>query len=156
MIVAVAPPRSSRIWNVPEKQKVYPNDCPGSRSPLSRKLCATSRTRARPLPVFVQVTRVPALMTSEAGLNPPPPPAMVIVVKLVGEQFGLGLGDGLGLMPGDGLGLGLGLGVCAMLAFAHNPIMAANAKVTDPSLRMFMRAGYRAASRAPKEQRLRS
>jgi len=58
MMVAVALPRASSIWKVPPKQKVNEYDCPGWRSPLSRKLWATSRTRARLLPVLVQVTRV--------------------------------------------------------------------------------------------------
>ena len=166
LIVAVTPLRSSRIWKVPEKQKVYPNDWPGSKSPLSRKLCAASRTRARALPVFVKVTRVPAAKLSELGLKGPPPPAIVIVAKFVGVQFGLGLGEGLvpgeglgdglglGLIPGDGLGLGLG--VCAILAFAHNPIAAANTKVTNPCLRIFMRRPYRPAISPPKHQRLRN
>jgi hypothetical protein len=166
LIVAVTPLRSSRIWKVPEKQKVYPNDWPGSKSPLSRKLCAVSRTRARALPVFVKVTRVPAAKLSELGLKGPPPPAIVIVAKFVGVQFGLGLGEGLvpgeglgdglglGLIPGDGLGLGLG--VCAILAFAHNPIAAANTKVTNPCLRIFMRRPYRPAISPPKHQRLRN
>ena len=174
LIVAVTPLRSSRIWKVPEKQKVSPNDWPGSISPLSRKLCAASRTRARALPVFVKVTRVPAAKLSELGLKGPPPPAIVIVAKFVGVQFGLGLGEGLvpgeglgltlgeglgdglglGLNPGDGLGLGLG--VCAILAFAHNPIAAANTKVTNPCLRIFMRRPYRPAISPPKHQRLRN
>jgi hypothetical protein len=123
--------------------------------------------------VFVKVTRVPALRFSELGLNGPPPPAIVIVTKFVGVQFGPGLGDGLvpgeglGLALGDGLGdglglglipgdgLGLGLGVCAILAFAHNPIAAANTKVTNPCFRIFMRRPYRPAIRPPKQQRLR-
>src|SRR5436190_12791857 len=75
----------------------------------------TSRTRARSLPTFVQVTRMVALIVSEVGLNGPPPPAIVILAVPVAAQVGCGLGDGLmpgeglgdGLMPGEGLGDGL-------------------------------------------------
>jgi hypothetical protein len=82
-----------------------------------------SRTRARALPVLVQVTRVPASMASKLGLKEPPPPAIVTLENAIGSQIGCGLGlglglwpglgDGLGLWPGDGLGLwpGDGLGL---------------------------------------------
>lgn len=51
------------------------------------------------MPVLVHVTRVPALMVRENGLNAPPPPAIVTLAVLVTSQLGigLGLGDGLGL-----------------------------------------------------------
>jgi hypothetical protein len=64
--------------------------------------------RARSLPTLVQVTRVLALMVSEAGLKEPPPPAMVMLAVPVGTQLGCGLGEGLGEVPGLGEGLGLG------------------------------------------------
>jgi hypothetical protein len=94
---------------VPETQKVNENDWPGLRSSLSRKSWSTSRTRARLLPVLVQVTRVAALMVSENGLKPPPPPAIVTLAVLVKAQLGSGLGLGDGLALGDGLGLGDGV-----------------------------------------------
>ena len=69
-----------------------------------------SRTRARLLPVLVQVTRVAALMVRELGLKEPPPPAMFMLAVPVGTQLGIGLGDGLGEVPGLGLGDGEELG----------------------------------------------
>ena len=57
-------------------------------SSLSRKLWFTSRTRARLVPVFVHVTRVPALMVREKGLNEPPPPAIITLAVLMTSQVG--------------------------------------------------------------------
>ena len=59
----------------------------------------TSRTRASSLPTFVQVTRVPASIVSENGLNEPPPPEIVTLRVATTLQLGCppGLGDGEGV-----------------------------------------------------------
>ena len=61
--------------------------------------------------MFVQVTRVPALMFSVLGLNAPP--LIVMLALPVGLQNGRGVGVGLalgeGLALGDGLAFGVGL-----------------------------------------------
>jgi hypothetical protein len=101
--------RASSIRKVPPTQKVNENDSPGSRSSLSIQKWSTSRMRARLVPIFVQVTRVPALMVSRLGLKGPPPPLMATLEMAVGSQLGRGLGLGEGLALGDGLGLGEGL-----------------------------------------------
>jgi hypothetical protein len=114
LMVALALLRASSMWKVPATQKVNENDWPGSRSSLSRKLWFRSRTRARLLPILVQVTRVPAFTVSRLGLKGPPPPVIATLEIAIGSQvgWGLGLGEGLGLCPGlgDGLGLWPGLG----------------------------------------------
>jgi hypothetical protein len=114
LMVALALLRASSMWKVPDTQKVNENDWPGSRSSLSRKLWFRSRTRARLLPILVQVTRVPAFTVSRLGLKGPPPPVIATLEIAIGSQvgWGLGLGEGLGLCPGlgDGLGLWPGLG----------------------------------------------
>lgn len=106
VMVALAPLRASSMWKVPDTQNVNENDWPGLRSSLSRKLWSTSRTRARLLPVFVQVTCVAALMVSTLGLKGPKPPLIATPAVPVGLQTGCGLG--LGEKPGLGEGLGLG------------------------------------------------
>ena len=88
LIVARALLRASSIWKVPETQKVNENDWPGSRSSLSRKIWSMSRTRARLLPTFVQVTRVPALIVSKLGLKGPPPPLIATLEMAVTSQVG--------------------------------------------------------------------
>lgn len=74
--------------------------------------------RTRLLPVLLQVTRVPALMLSELGLNELPLIDMLAVP--VGLQFGSGVGLALGEGLGEGLALGdgLGLGPCACVKAA--------------------------------------
>jgi hypothetical protein len=111
VMLARAPLRASSIRKVPPAQKVNENDSPGSRSSLSIQKWSTSRTRARLVPIFVQVTRVPALIVSRLGLKGPPPPLIATLEMAVGSQVGRGLGLGEGLALGDGLGLGLGEGL---------------------------------------------
>ncbi len=88
LIVALALLRASSIRNVPETQKVKEKDWPGSRSPLSRNVWSRSRTRARLLPTFVQLTRVPAFTLSKLGLKDPPPPAIATLLIAVALQVG--------------------------------------------------------------------
>ena len=88
LMVALALLRASSMWNVPETQKVKENDWPGSRSSLSRKVWSISRTRARLLPTFVQVTRVPAFTVSTLGWKGPPPPVIATLETAVASQVG--------------------------------------------------------------------
>ncbi len=119
LMLARALLRASSMRKVPSTQNVNENDCPGSRSSLSRKLWSTSRTRARLSPTLVQVTRVPALTVSKLGLNGPPPPVMLTLAIAVASQLGCGLGETPGL--GDALGLGDTPGVGDALGLGDTP-----------------------------------
>jgi hypothetical protein len=145
-----APLRWSSIRKVPPAQNVNEKDSPGSRSSLSIQKWSTSRTRARLLPMFVQVTRVPALMVRRLGLKGPPPPLIatleMAVASQVGSGLGLGLGEGLAL--GDGLGLGEGLPLGDGLAVGRGVVLGEGLgeEFGPPTTVMVARTPLRASS----------
>lgn len=72
---------------------MYDHDWPGSRSPLSKRMCPMSRTRARLLPLLVQVMLVPGSTVMLDGVKPP-----LIDTEAVPE--GVQPGCGVPVVPG--------------------------------------------------------